>query len=117
VFGNILFPMTGYIEMALECGKTLLQEGILLNNIPLLSPLIICGNCADNLSVIDFSIYEPLALRSGLTHTLQLVATCSQEDYNEFSFEISSRLGVNPEVNIISVTHAHIVTEIRVGRI
>jgi hypothetical protein len=39
VFGNIIFPMTGYVEMALESAKTLLQEGI--QNYFILFPLVL----------------------------------------------------------------------------
>eukprot|EP00026_Physarum_polycephalum_P000105 Phypoly_transcript_00105.p1 GENE.Phypoly_transcript_00105~~Phypoly_transcript_00105.p1 ORF type:complete len:2244 (+),score=346.95 Phypoly_transcript_00105:709-6732(+) len=69
--------MTGYIEMALESAKTLFPE--------------------EKLSVKDFVIYEPLALRSGQSWILQLTATPSKSDVGEFSFEICSRLVTDDE--------------------
>jgi hypothetical protein len=49
--------------------------------------------------VKDFVIYEPLALRPRQTWVLQLTATQSKTEIDEFSFEISSRLVTNPGVN------------------
>lgn len=98
MFGNIIFPMTGFIEMALECTKTLLHEGMLAYGCKpffcdMVFPCTIAYfNPVDNLSVRDFVIYEPLALQYETNRELQLVATPSKQEENKFLIEIFSRI-------------------------
>lgn len=75
--------------MAIESAYTLLGAGIYYLNIFFYS--LTNYKIIESASVHDFVVCEPLTLELNSTRALQLVATPSKNEHQEFSFEIFSR--------------------------
>lgn len=82
MFGNIIFPMTGFLDIALSCASVLLHS-------------------EQNISVENFVIREPFVLEDASSHKtyiLQVLASPS-ESGSGFEIEIYSRPSTEQDVS------------------